>query len=168
LTSEPDKLAARAARDKALEARECFSLGFLEMCGDESFLKQVIRIAQTGLIVDGRLVPAIKWGQKCCCTLPMHREDCWKVVYKVYQFNSDHFFHLYVHQMLAEGVFNMHDHNKMNVTADFKRAAVNMKVFDSHHNGLLSISFIPNNDITNVFVNTHNTTSMNLYYEWYL
>jgi len=30
--------------------------------------------------------------------------------------------------MLAEGVFNMHDHNEMNVTADFKKAAVNMKV----------------------------------------
>jgi hypothetical protein len=46
----------------------------------------------------------------------------------IYKFNSDHFFHLYVHQMLAEGVFNMHDHNQMNVTADFKKAAVNMKV----------------------------------------
>ena len=70
--------------------------------------------------------------------------------------------------MLVEGVFNMHDHNKMNVTADFKRAAVNMKVFGSHHNGLLSISFIQNKDITNVFVNrlnTHNTTCMSIYYE---
>ena len=46
-------------------------------------------IPNVRLIVDGRLVPAIKWGQKCCCTLPMHREDCWKVVYKVYQFNSE-------------------------------------------------------------------------------
>ena len=60
----------------------------------------------------------------------MHKEDCWKVAEQIYQFNSDHFFHLYVHQMLAEGVFNMHDHNEMNinVTADFKKAAVNMKV----------------------------------------
>ena len=60
--------------------------------------------------------------------LPMHRPDCWKVADKVYQFSSDQFFHLYVHQMLAEGVFNMHDHNKMNVSADLKKAAVDMEV----------------------------------------
>ena len=125
---EPDKVAARAARDKALKARECFSLGFLEMCSDELFLKQDIRVAQTGLIVGGRVVTAIKWGHKCSCMLPMHRPDCWKVADKVYQFSSDQFFHLYVHQMLAEGVFNMHDHNKMNVSADLKKATVNMKV----------------------------------------
>ena len=71
---------------------------------------------------------AIKWGPKCPCMLPMHRPDCWKVADKVYQFSSDKFFHLYVHQMLAEGVFNMHDHNKMNVSADLKKAAVNMEV----------------------------------------
>ena len=58
----------------------------------------------------------------------MHKEDCWKVAEQICQFNSDHFSHLYVHQMLAGGVFNMHDHNEMIVTADFKKAAVNMKV----------------------------------------
>jgi hypothetical protein len=123
-----DKRAARAARDKALEKRQCFSLGFIEMCEDETFLKQVIRVAQTGLTIGGHVMPAIKWGKKCCCLLPMHQADCWQRASMIYKFNSDHFFHLYVHQMLAEGVFNMHDHNQMNVTADFKKAAVNMKV----------------------------------------
>jgi hypothetical protein len=126
---ELDKCAARAARNKALKNKECFSLGFLEMCnGSATFLKQVVRVAQTGLAIAGRAVPAIRWGHTCSCRLPMHKEDCWKVAERIYQFNFDHFFHLYVHQMLAEGVFNMHDHNEMNVTADFKKAAVNMKV----------------------------------------
>ena len=127
-----DKCAARAVRNKALENKECFSIGFLEMCNNSAaFLKQVTRVAQSGLAISGRAVPAIKWGEQCSCMLPMHKEDCWQVADKIYQFNSDHFFHLYVHQMLAEGVFNMHDHNEMNVTAEFKKAAVNMKVFGS-------------------------------------
>lgn len=159
---ELDKCAARAVRNEAIENKECFSVGFLEMCSNSAaFLKQVTRVAQTGMTISGRAVPAIKWGKQCCCILPMHKEDCWKVADKIYQFNSDHFFHLYVHQMLAEGVFNMHDHNEMNVTADFKKAAVNMKVFRSHHIGLISIC--PSK--ADVFVNTI-TTCMSICHDY--
>ena len=43
-SGELDKCAARAARNKALKNKECFSLGFLEMCiGSATFLKQVVK-----------------------------------------------------------------------------------------------------------------------------
>ena len=56
-------------------------------------------------------------------------------------------FHFYVHQMLAEGIFNMHDHNKANVSSEFMAAGVNMKV-----------SSVPSTATIDacVFVNTNN------------
>ena len=103
----------------------------IELCKDPEFMEEVVHVAQTGLVVDGYQVPPVKWGQRCTCVLPLHKHDCWKVASRVYKFSSDHFFHLYVHQMLAEGIFNMHDHNKMNVSAKFKSAGVNMKVIEN-------------------------------------
>ena len=59
-----DKKAAQAVKDKCLLGRSCFSLGFLQHCSepDGKFLSQVVRVAQSGLVVHGTLVPDVKWG----------------------------------------------------------------------------------------------------------
>lgn len=124
-----DKAAARAARAKSLSGKECFSLGFLELCQSPTFMDEVVRVAQTGMEISSCTLPAVKWGQQCNCKLPVHKHDCWTIAKQIYQFTSDNIFHFYVHQMLAEGIFNMHDHNKANVTPEFIAAGVNMKVY---------------------------------------
>ena len=42
------------------------------------------------------------------------------------------FFHVYVHQMLIEGCFNIIDHNQKGASAELKTAALNMKVLPRH------------------------------------
>ena len=124
-----DKKAAQAVKDKCLLERSCFSLGFLEQCNepDGKFLAQVVRVAQSGLVVHGTLVPDVKWAEKCTCAAH-HAQHCWATADRLYKFMKTEFFHVYVHQMLAEGCFNILDHTQKNASSDLKAAALQVKV----------------------------------------
>jgi hypothetical protein len=142
-----------------MEHRRCFSLGFKEQCDDEDcgFLAEVVRVAVSGLEIEGNMVPFVDWGVQCKCTAGAHSATCWMGVSRLYKFLEEHFFHLYIHQMLVEGCFNILDHNQMNTGVDFKGAQLNMKM---NKNG--------DDDVDQktlhkkLYINRNNTKSANL------
>ena len=126
---QTEQKAAQAVKDKCLLERSCFSLGFLEQCNEPGgkFLAQVVRVAQSGLVVHGTLVPDVKWAEECTCGAH-HAQHCWATADRLYKFMKNEFFHVYVHQMLAEGCFNILDHTQKNASSGLKAAALQVKV----------------------------------------
>lgn len=124
-----DKEVATAVEKDCLSNRRCFSLGFRELCDepDGKFLSQVLRVAQTGLTIAGTVVPEVEWGKKCSCG-EHHSQTCWFAVARLYEFLKSEFFHVYVHQMLAEGCFNILDHNQKNASSELRTAGLQVKV----------------------------------------
>ena len=121
---------------QAHESQQCFTLGFREQCQSCSqFLSQAIRVAASGCLHhshSGPTLPPIAWGAECNCATGQHQPQCWRNVELVYGFLETNFFHIYVHQMIVEGNFNIHDHNQMNATAPLKQAKLNQKRNGSH------------------------------------
>jgi hypothetical protein len=129
--NDADKRAATFAKEECLRERRCFTMGFRELCDESAqFLSEVVRVSQSRLTVQGSTVPVVDWGKKCSCSGlgGGHAPGCWKGVNSLYKFMEPKFFHVYVHQMLIEGCFNIIDHNQKGASAELKTAALNMKV----------------------------------------
>ena len=86
-----------------------------------------IVLKQSGLTIAGIAVPGVEWGKECTCG-EHHSQQCWLVVGRLYEFMKTEFFHVYVHQMFAEGCFNILDHNQKNASSDIRKAGLQVKV----------------------------------------
>jgi hypothetical protein len=126
--SAEDKRVAEKLRADSVNAKRCFSLGFLESCGLEGSspnpaLSQLLRVAESS-----RLGP-IKWGVKCeCGDHSSHNQDCWWAAAEICFFLETRFFHLPVHQMWVEGAFNILSLNHNNSSPELMEAKLEGKM----------------------------------------